>query len=560
MPNQPKPSMKDEEWICLNETIRGLEECRRSGAEPDLSRWLPNADSPFRRRTLVELIKIDQEHRYRAARPRLLESYLDGWPELSADAELLAELLEAECMTRMAIGEIPTREELATRFPEIADRIDLDEIAAQVEREGGTAVAEIAAGRDSRGAAESQSAPERYQIRAVLGRGAMGTVYRAYDTQLERQVALKIPSSDLGKDPRVWNRLFSEARAVASIQHRNVCPVFDVGQSHGRYYIAMALVQGESLAARLQRGCLDCRQAATLAWKLAGALATVHAAGIIHRDVKPQNVMLDAEGEPLLTDFGLARPVHIDGGAAGADSLSGTPAYMSPEQVRGEPVTAASDVYALGVVLYQMLSGRLPFGGRLPQLASRILQDKPTRPSDFRSKVDRVLESICLKAMEKRPADRFRSARELENALSAYLRSTVQIGRYSRIRSSAVNVVSYLYLPPLSAARWLRLMAGRMMVVAVALAALVLVAYLALRAMPGSGVMVLEISPPDAVVSIDGSVQTIKPPRDAIILPAGQHQLTVSKQGFQAESRRFSTRKGEKTELILSLTREQSQK
>ena len=115
----------------------------------------------------------------------------------------------------------------------------------------------------------------------------------------------------------MWSRLFSEARAVARIQHRNVCPVFDVGQSHGRYYLAMALVQGESLATQLQRGCLDCRQAATLAWKLAGALAVVHAAGIIHRDVKPQNVMLDAEGEPLLTDFGLARPVRIRRAARG---------------------------------------------------------------------------------------------------------------------------------------------------------------------------------------------------------------------------------------------------
>ena len=293
----------------------------------------------------------------------------------------------------------------------------------------------------------------------------MGTVYRAYDTQLQREVALKVPSTDAGNDPKVWTRLFSEARAVARIQHRNVCPVFDVGQSHGRYYLAMALVQGESLAAQLQRGCLDCRQAATLAWKLAGALAVVHAAGIIHRDVKPQNVMIDAEGEPLLTDFGLARPVQIDNGTADVASLSGTPAYMSPEQVRGEPVTAASDIYALGVVLYQMLTGRLPFGGPLPQLASRILHDKPTRPRVFRSEVDPVLESICLKAIERQPEDRFRSARELENALSAYVQSTEQIGRYSRIQSRAVHAVSYLVLPPLSAARRLKIMAGRILVV-----------------------------------------------------------------------------------------------
>jgi serine/threonine protein kinase len=357
----------------------------------------------------------------------------------------------------------------------------------------------------------------------------MGTVYRAYDTQLQREVALKVPSTDAGNDPKVWNRLFSEARAVASIQHRNVCPVFDVGQSHGRYYLAMALVQGESLAARLQRGCLDCRQAATLARKLAGALAVVHAAGIVHRDVKPQNVMLDVEGEPLLTDFGLAQPVRIDGGPAGAASLSGTPAYMSPEQVRGEPVTAASDIYALGVVLYEMLTGRLPFGGPLLQLASKILHDKPTRPRVLRSEVAPALESICLKAIERQPEARFRSARELENALSAYVQSTEQIGRYSRMQASAVNVISYLVLPPLSVARRLKLIAGPIIVVAMAVAALVLIPYLVLRAMPGNGTLVLEFSPADATVLIDRAVQTIKPPRDAIILPAGRHELTVSK-------------------------------
>ena len=372
----------------------------------------------------------------------------------------------------------------------------------------------------------------------------MGTVYRAYDTQLQREVALKIPSTDVGNDPKVWNRLFSEARAVARIQHRNVCPVFDVGQSHGRYYLAMALIQGESLAAQLRRGCLDCRQAATLAWKLAGALAVVHAAGIIHRDVKPQNVMLDAEGEPLLTDFGLARPAQFDGGTAGAASPSGTPAYMSPEQVRGEPVTAASDIYALGVVLYQMLTGRLPFGGPLPQLAMKILHDKPARPRALRPKVDPVLESICLKAIDRQPEDRFRSARELENALSAYLQSTEQIGRYSRIRNQAVNVVSYLVLPPLSAARRLKLMAmaddrrGRRCRRAGADPLPGFPGHAGQR-IPGPGDFSAGRDPPDRSVA----------PDDQAVLgrncPAGRtHRLTVSKPGFQRRNQGYRNPEG----------------
>ncbi|MGA2259753.1 MAG: hypothetical protein ABSG53_34175, partial [Thermoguttaceae bacterium] len=130
MAKQPYPCMGDDEWRCLNEAVRGLEDCRRLGAEPDLNRLLPREDGPIRRRTLVELIKIDQEHRYQAASPRLLEVYLDAWPELTTDAELLVELLESECMTRMAIGESPIHEEFTTRFPEIAHCIDLGEIAA----------------------------------------------------------------------------------------------------------------------------------------------------------------------------------------------------------------------------------------------------------------------------------------------------------------------------------------------------------------------------------------------------------------------------------------------
>ena len=207
----------------------------------------------LRRRTLLELIKIDQEHRYQAAGPKLLESYLEEWPELAADTESLAELLEAECMTRFAAGEAPSQEELAARFPRIVPYVDLGAIAAEVEREGGASESGAAAAGDGRGQQDQSRRRNRYQIRAVWG-GAHGTVYRAYDTQLQRDVALKVPSADVGNDPETWARLFSEARAVARIQHRNVCPVFDVGQSHGRYYLAMALVQGESLAVPFAMG------------------------------------------------------------------------------------------------------------------------------------------------------------------------------------------------------------------------------------------------------------------------------------------------------------------
>jgi hypothetical protein len=267
---------------------------------------------------------------------------------------------------------------------------------------------------------------DRYEIRAVLGRGGMGTVYRAFDTQLQREVALKIPSVGPGDDPSFRERFFREARAVSRIRHPNICEVFDAGQSGEACYIAMALIEGQSLAARLQEGPLDCRPAAELLLKLARALAAVHAAGVIHRDLKPQNVMLDRQGEPLLTDFGLARPLQAEGQMTDSFSVLGTPAYMSPEQMRGQRATVASDIYGLGVILYQVLTGQPPFSGPLGELSLNVVRGNPPRPSRLRPEVDPALEGICLKAMAKRPADRYQSAEEFADALRCYLDGTPQ--------------------------------------------------------------------------------------------------------------------------------------
>ncbi|MCX7425088.1 MAG: protein kinase [Planctomycetia bacterium] len=353
--------LDDAEWTSLEKAVDALEESWQTSGEADLTQLVPPPDDPLYSQALVQLIKIDQEYRYRAGFPKPLEAYLDEWPGLTADPDLTAELLATECQTRIIVDTPPNDQELRTRFPVIAARIDLAEIAARVERESRSTT-------DIKEAEETglkaivgpiwpvEQPPARYQIREVLGRGGMGTVYRAYDTQLDREVALKVPCIDLGDDPAVRERFFREAKAVARISHPNVCQVFDAGESGGGYYIAMALIEGQSLAARLQQGSLDCRQAAELVCKLARALGVVHAGGIIHRDLKPQNVMLDTQGEPLLTDFGLARPVQADGHLTGTYSLLGTPAYMSPEQMHGDPAGTTSDIYALGVILYQVLT------------------------------------------------------------------------------------------------------------------------------------------------------------------------------------------------------------
>ena len=277
----------------------------------------------------------------------------------------------------------------------------------------------------------------RYEIRSVLGAGGMGVVYRAHDTQLERDVALKMPSLESGGNPELWDRLVREARLAAKIHHPNVCPIFDAGRIEDKYFMAMALIEGRPLTDLLQDRRLEPWEAAGIVAKIARALEAVHALGIIHRDVKPSNVMLNDAGEPILMDFGLARPIDrevlpIRDGEEPAVSQEpsltqpgrplGTPAYMSPEQVRGGAGRcAAADIYSLGVLFFQLLTGRLPFEGSLPEVLRMAVSVPPPCPRDLRSGLDPRLAAICRKAMSKEPADRHATARDLGTELESYL-------------------------------------------------------------------------------------------------------------------------------------------
>jgi predicted Ser/Thr protein kinase len=264
----------------------------------------------------------------------------------------------------------------------------------------------------------------RYRVLRRLGRGGMGTVYLAHDTELDRRVALKVPR--FGPDDAAGRQRFQrEARSAAALAHPNVCPVYDVGEIDGVPFLSMAFVEGRSLAEVLGRGPLPPRRAALLARKLALAVAAAHDKGIVHRDLKPANVMLDADGEPVITDFGLAR--RLDSGDARLThegAVLGTPAYMAPEQVSGDVAAHGplTDVYSLGALLYEMLTGRLPFAGLASEVLVRVATVEPRRPSDLRGEIDADLEAIVLKAMAKEPAERFPSMRALATALGDYLK------------------------------------------------------------------------------------------------------------------------------------------
>ncbi len=269
----------------------------------------------------------------------------------------------------------------------------------------------------------------RFQIHGKLGHGAFGQVYRAFDPQLGREVAIKVPLETAVTTPEDRQKFLKEARAAAKINHPNVCQIHEVGEYDGQPYIVMALVKGQSLADHLKsrQEPISEIQAAMIVRKAALALAAAHDKGIVHRDLKPANIMFDRERKDVIVmDFGLARgPRAGDARETQSGVVMGTPAYMSPEQASGgsKDVGPAGDVYGLGVVLYELLTGTRPFKGTATEVIGQILHVDPEKPSLHRPSVDPRLELICLKAMAKRPEERFASMKEFAAAIDAVLRT-----------------------------------------------------------------------------------------------------------------------------------------
>ncbi|HEX7244353.1 MAG TPA: protein kinase [Solirubrobacterales bacterium] len=265
----------------------------------------------------------------------------------------------------------------------------------------------------------------RYEIGDRLGSGGMSSVHKATDRTLERTVAVKILAEHLSDDERFVARFRREALAVAKLIHPNIVQVYDTGIDRGRHYIVMEYVDGRSGAQILQRhGPLDAETAAEVGAQACAGLDYAHRRGIIHRDVKPGNLMIvggPVGGGPMtvkLTDFGIARAVEQTR-ITQVGSVVGTAAYLSPEQVRGEEATPATDVYALGVVLYQFLTGRLPYeGSSLAELAVRQQNEKPLPPSTYNDKTPETLGGAVLRALEGDPSRRYASASELAGGLA----------------------------------------------------------------------------------------------------------------------------------------------
>ncbi len=279
----------------------------------------------------------------------------------------------------------------------------------------------------------------RYRILGQLGRGGMGTVYLALDQQLDRQVALKVPQFDTRTGQQGLERFFREARLMAALRHPNLCPVYDVDEIRGTYYLTMAFIDGQPLSA-LIHPLWPQRNVAALLQKLARAVHVAHQAGVIHRDLKPANIMIQ-RGEPIVMDFGLARrDFSEETMLTQAGMIVGTPAYMSPEQVAGQKTGPATDIYSLGVILYQMLSGSLPFQGSLVTVLGQIVTQEPRPLREIRADVDPGLEQICLRSLAKKPEDRYVDAGELAEAFAASLRTFE--------RASSADYSTQHFVPP----------------------------------------------------------------------------------------------------------------
>jgi serine/threonine-protein kinase len=260
-----------------------------------------------------------------------------------------------------------------------------------------------------------------YRLLEVLGRGGMGTVYLADDTRLGRRVALKMPRFDSARMGEASERFRREMRAAAVVRHPYLCPVYEVGRLDGVDYFTMPHVTGETLSARLAReGAPPQREAARLVQRIAEGMQAAHRVGVVHRDLKPSNVLLDEGGDPVVTDFGLARRLGPDDPRLTPSGATiGTAAYLPPEQIGCAPeaVGPRSDVYSLGVILYELLTGRPPFTGVGHEVLAKVLNTDPTPPSRLRARIDPRLEAACLKAMAKDPAGRFGSMGEFADAV-----------------------------------------------------------------------------------------------------------------------------------------------
>jgi WD40 repeat protein/predicted Ser/Thr protein kinase len=354
--------------------------------------------------------------------------------------EVLAAYLE-----KAARGGTPDRQRLLARYPHLADDLKrffanadlVEEVAAplRAEKEGHPQPAveapTLAPRAPLTGPGSGWPQLADYEILEEVARGGMGVVYRARQISLNRVVALKMILAGQLASAEDVRRFHTEAEAAANLDHPHIVPIYEVGEHQGQHYFSMKLIEGGSLGAGMARFRGDARAAARLLETAARAVHYAHQRGLLHRDLKPANILLDARGEPHITDFGLAKRVEGGGNLTQSGAIVGTPSYMAPEQARAEKALSTSvDTYSLGAILYELLTGRPPFAAATPlDTVLQVLEQEPVPPSKVGPRVDRDLETVCLKCLEKDPGRRYGSAEALADDLGRRLRGEPILAR-----------------------------------------------------------------------------------------------------------------------------------
>jgi tetratricopeptide (TPR) repeat protein/tRNA A-37 threonylcarbamoyl transferase component Bud32 len=395
--------------------------------------------------------------------------------------EILGEAL-AEYLRSADSGRPPDRQAWLARYPDLAEELEAF-LAAQdrlerLARPLRQVVEAIADGEPSTDASGEGTGPEQpgtpvpgqiadYEVLGELGRGGMGVVYRARQKGLKRLVALKVIRMRELVSADEARRFRAEAEMAAALDHPHVVPVHEVSEHEGQLFYSMRLMEGGSLAAQLERFRDDPHAAARLVATVARGVHHAHQRGILHRDLKPANILLDTEGQPHVSDFGLAKRVESDGSLTQTGAIVGTPQYMAPEQTQGQKgaVTTATDVYGLGAVLYALLTGKAPFrGDTVLETLEQVREREPASPRRSNAKVDRDLETICLKCLAKDPGRRYGSAEALAEDLERWLNGEPiqarRVGTGERIRKWVRRRPALAALAAVSALASLALVSG----------------------------------------------------------------------------------------------------